>query len=195
LTRAKTLYVGSLGGVTAAQRGECDLAGVHVLDPKSGLYTRHLVTAELELLLGYRRRQGLLFRPDDPRFRGCSRAEEAVAAALADPDCLLAGRNPGSGTRVLLDRLLQGRHPPGYANQPRSHNAVAAAIAQGRADWGIGIEIVARQYGLGFLPVQDERFDFLVPRGRCKRPGVRRFRALLTDCDSRAALAELGFEA
>ena len=94
----------------------------------------------------------MLFRPGDKRFEG-KRAEDAVKAALADPSCLMVNRNAGAGTRVLIDKLVAGARPPGYANQPRSHNAVAAAIAQARADWGVAIEPVARMYGLGFLPL------------------------------------------
>ena len=63
-------------------------------------------------------------------------ASGALETALADPPALMVNRNAGSGTRVLIDGLLRGARPPGYANQPRSHNAVAAAIAQRRADWG-----------------------------------------------------------
>ena len=64
---------------------------------------------------------------------------------------------------MLIDRLLGSVRPEGYRAQPRSHNAVAvaAAVAQGRADWGVAIETVARQYGLGFLPLQEERYDFV----------------------------------
>ena len=86
--------------------------------------------------------QGFLFRPGDKRFEGKT-AEQAVKAALADPSCLMVNRNAGAGTRVLIDQLLGGARPKGYANQPKSHNAVAAAIAQARADWGIAIEPVA----------------------------------------------------
>ena len=88
----------------------------------------------------------------------------ALKAALADPAVLMVNRNAGSGTRVLVDRLLAGARPPGYANQPRSHNAVAAAVAQNRADWGVAIEPVARMYGLSFLPIAPEQYDFLLRR-------------------------------
>ena len=91
--------------------------------------------------------QGFVFRPGDARFDGLS-AAQALKAALADPAVLMVNRNAGSGTRVLIDSLLVGARPPGYANQPRSHNAVAAAVAQSRADWGVAIEPVARMYGL-----------------------------------------------
>ena len=114
--------------------------------------------------------QGVLFRPGDARFEGKS-AEDAVKAALADPACLMVNRNAGAGTRVLIDKLLGGARPPGYANQPRSHNAVAAAIAQARADWGVAIEPVARMYGLGFLPLAPEHYDFLLVESRARTPG------------------------
>jgi putative molybdopterin biosynthesis protein len=105
----------------------------------------------------------------------------------------MINRNSGSGTRILIDRLLKGAHPAGYAHQTKSHNAVALAVAQGRADWGVAIATVARQYGLGFLPLQPEDYDFVVPKARLARPPVRRFLALLAEPAVRARLAELGF--
>jgi putative molybdopterin biosynthesis protein len=102
-------------------------------------------------------------------------------------------RNAGSGTRILIDRLLKGARPPGYWLQPKSHNAVAAAIVQGRADWGVTIDGVARRYELSFIPVQDEHYDFVVPNARLDRPAVRRFRAVLDDTSLRSALADVGF--
>ena len=88
----------------------------------------------------------------------------------------MVNRNQGSGTRVLIDRLLGGAKPRGYAVQPRNHNAVAAAVVQGRADWGMTLDTIARNAGLGFLPVQEEQYDFIVPRSRANRPGVVAFR-------------------
>ncbi|HEX8740542.1 MAG TPA: molybdopterin biosynthesis protein [Casimicrobiaceae bacterium] len=191
---AKTMYVGSMGGLAAAKRGECDVAGIHLMDPATGEYNRHLVTESLTLLPGYGRMQGIVHRPGDARFAGRT-AAEAVAAALADPQCVLVNRNAGSGTRILVDRLLDGRRPPGYAVQTRSHNAVAAAVQQGRADWGVAIDTVARDYALEFIPLQEERYDFVVPTARLDRPAVRAFRELLADRAVRAALATLGFRA
>ncbi len=125
----------------------------------------HLATAGLRLVRGWQRMQGILFRPGDKRFEGRS-AQEALKAALADRSALMVNRNAGAGTRVLIDKLLEGARPPGYANQPKSHNAVAAAIAQGRADWGVAIEPVAKLYGFGFLPVAPEHYDFLLVESR-----------------------------
>lgn len=189
---AKVLNVGSLGGLAAARRGEADLAPMHLLDPKTGTYNRPLLPAGVSLIPGWRRMQGIVFRPGDARFDGRA-AEQAVAAALADPACLMVNRNAGSGTRVLIDGLLKGARPPGFLNQPKSHNAVAAAVAQGRADWGVAIATVARDYGLGFIPLAEEHYDFAVPEARLDRAPVRAFRDLLTEPATREALTALGF--
>ncbi|MCA9118513.1 MAG: hypothetical protein KDA79_25805, partial [Planctomycetaceae bacterium] len=84
----------------------------------------------LDLITGYRRSQCLVFRPGDSRFAGRS-LDEALQAATTDPDCRMVCRNGGSGTRIVIDQLLAdqlqaGQRPPGYAVQPKSHNAVAA---------------------------------------------------------------------
>jgi putative molybdopterin biosynthesis protein len=190
--RAKSLYVGSMGGVAAARRGECDVAGVHLLDPATGSYNRHLVTEGLTLLPGYGRMQGFVFRAGDARFEGRT-LDKAVKAALDDPACVMVNRNAGSGTRILIDKLVGTARPPGYGVQTKSHNAVAAAVTQERADWGIAIDTVARQYGLGFIPLQEERYDFIVPTARLDRPAVRAFRALLADRAVRDRLRAAGF--
>jgi putative molybdopterin biosynthesis protein len=189
--RSKFLAVGSTGGLDAARRGECDVAGVHLLDPTSGTYNSPFLTPALGLVRGYGRLQGIVFRSGDVRFEGRT-AAEAVAAAVADPDCLMVNRNQGSGTRALIDRLLGGARPRGYAVQPRNHNAVAAAVAQHRADWGMTLDTVARSASLGFLPVQAEQYDFIVPNTRAARPAVDAFVALLREPATRAALARLG---
>jgi putative molybdopterin biosynthesis protein len=190
---ARTLAVGSLGGVAAAGRGECDIAPVHLIDPKSGQYNVHLTGPGLTLVRGWQRMQGILFRPGDRRFEG-REPQEALKAALADTSALMVNRNAGSGTRVLVDQLLAGARPPGYANQPKSHNAVAAAIAQGRADWGLAIEPVAKLYGLGFLPVAPEHYDFLLVEKRRERPAVQAFLAALRDPTTRARITALGMQ-
>jgi putative molybdopterin biosynthesis protein len=190
---ARTIAVGSLGGVTAASRGECDLAPVHLVDPATGIYNAHLVKPGLALVKGWRRMQGFVCRSGDARFEGRS-AANAINAALADPHCLMVNRNAGAGTRVLIDQLLVGARPPGYSNQPRSHNAVAAAVAQGRADWGIAIASVAKLYGLAFLPIAPEEYDFLLVESRRGRPAVAAFLAALQDEGVREKIRALGME-
>ncbi|HUC48954.1 MAG TPA: molybdopterin biosynthesis protein [Xanthobacteraceae bacterium] len=190
---ARTIAVGSLGGVSAASRGECDVAPVHLVDTATGIYNRHLLAPGLALVPGWRRMQGFVFRTGDRRFEGKT-AEAALRAALDDPSALMVNRNAGSGTRVLSDSLLRGAKPAGYANQPRSHNAVAAAIAQGRADWGVAIEPVARMYGLSFLPIAPEHYDFLLVEARRERPAVQAFLTALRDETTQARIRALGME-
>jgi len=188
----KFLAVGSTGGLEAARRGECDLAGTHLLDPETGTYNRPYLTPDLELVEGYGRLQGVLYRPGDGRFEGRT-AAQAIAAVKDDPGCVMVNRNRGSGTRILIDRLLAGARPPGYPVQTRSHNAVAAAVAQGRADWGVAIEWVARHAGLDFLPLEDEHYDFVIPKARLDRPAVVAFRELIAEPDVRKKLGRMGF--
>src|SRR3984885_1625537 len=190
---ARTIAVGSSGGVAAASRGECDLAPVHLVDPAIGIYNKHLLAPGLALIPGWRRMQGFVYRSGDSRFEGRT-AESALKAALADPAVLMVNRNAGSGTRVLIESLLGRARPSGYANQPRSHNAVAAAVAQDRADWGLAIEPVARMYGLSFLPVAPEEYDFLLRETRRERPAVRAFLAALRDETTRQRIRALGME-
>jgi putative molybdopterin biosynthesis protein len=189
---SKCLAVGSTGGLEAAKRGECDIAGIHLLDPSTDEYNRPFLTDALDLIPGYGRLQGIVFRPGDRRFEGKT-IDDAVAAALADSECVLVNRNRGSGTRVLIDRLLNSARPSGYLAETRSHNAVAAAVAQGRADWGVAIEPVARDSGLGFIPLREERYDFVAPKSRRERPAVRALAALLQRDAVRQALRTRGF--
>lgn len=192
--RARTIWVGSSGGLACLRRGECDLAAMHLLDPETGRYNAPYLTPGLALAPGWGRRQGVVHRPGDARFAGRG-PEEAIRAAAADPDCVMVNRNTGSGTRMLVDGLLGGARPPGFWNQPRSHNAVAAAVAQGRADWGVAIASVASAYGLGFLPLTLERYDFAYAAGRAGEPALAAFLAVLAEPETAAALAELGFAA
>ncbi len=189
----KSMHVGSQGGLAAVRRGECDLAGIHLMDPESGEYNRPYLEPGMRLLPGYLRLQGFVYRPDDPRFANVANPREAVAAALADAECIMVNRNAGSGTRVLIDQLLEGARPAGYAVQTKSHNAVATAVAQGRADWGIAIDTVARLYGPSFLPLQEEHYDFAIPESRWESPAVQRFIGLLNDPEARAELEAMGF--
>jgi putative molybdopterin biosynthesis protein len=105
----------------------------------------------------------------------------------------MVNRNAGSGTRILIDGLLGDARPPGYGVQTKSHNAVATAVAQGRADWGVAIDTVAAMYGLGFIPLLEEHYDFVVPSARLGRPAVARFVALLADSEVKEGLRGLGF--
>jgi putative molybdopterin biosynthesis protein len=188
----RSIAVGSLGGLAAAKRGECDFAPIHLFDEKSESYNTPFLGPGLELVPGWRRMQGIVFCAGDARFEGLD-AQAAVRAALADPVCIMVNRNQGAGTRIMIDRLLGEARPDGYWNQPRSHNAVAAAVAQHRADWGMTIAPVAHAAGLGFIPFAEEHYDFALVTARKYRPAVQAFLAALASDEARVALTQAGF--
>ncbi len=131
--------------------------------------------------------QGVVTRADESRD---------VDSLLADPNLRMVNRNRGSGTRILIDELLGDTRPPGYVYEPRSHYAVAAAVAQRRADWGITIEPIAKQSDLRFRPLRAEHYDFAVPVDRWERPAIIALRDLLRpETDLRAELESMGFGA
>jgi len=188
---SKFIAVGSEGGLAAVRRGEGDAAGVHLFDPESGEYNRPFLPEGFELVHGYGRMQGLVFRSGDVRFEG-KRADDAVREVAGLDGVVMVNSNRGSGTRALIDLLLEEARPAGYAVEASSHHAVAAAVAQGRADFGVAIDIVARQRGLGFAPIREERFDFVVASARKNRPGVRALVGAIADPTVRAELGALG---
>jgi len=195
----KFLAVGSTAGLRAVERGECDLAGIHLLDPKTNTYNQPFLSDNLELIRGYTRQQGILFRADDQRFAGKS-LDEIRALVTTDTDIVMVNRNQGSGTRILIDDFLRGSddatneqvQPIGYPIQSRSHNAVAASISQERSDWGVAIEVVAKQNKLGFLPLRDEEYDFVV-RKDAKSRAITLFQEILSSKAATEVLSERGF--
>ncbi|MGN1055901.1 MAG: substrate-binding domain-containing protein, partial [Comamonas sp.] len=190
--RIKTMNIGSTGGLLAAKRGECDVAGIHLLDPHTNTYNAPLLSPGLQLIPGYGRMQGIVFRKDDVRFAASDMAS-ALSVIVSDARCSMVNRNPGSGTRILLDQLLGAHRPSGYGLQTKSHNAVAVAVAQKRADWGMAIDTVAAQYGLGFIPVQQEEYDFVIPEQRLRREAVQLFVQTLQSERAQEAFQQLGF--
>jgi len=200
---SKLITVGSSAGLEAVRRGECDLAGIHLLDSKTGQYNRPFTTDDMILIEGYGRSQGIVYRRGDPRFEAKA-IEEIIAVVRESPDPasgtlhpesspIMVNRNQGSGTRILIDQLLAGKRPRGYAVQASTHNAVAAAVSQGRADWGLAIESVARANDLGFLPYKDEHYDFVIPKSRRDRPAVKAFVELLAEPSTIERLQQFGF--
>ncbi len=156
--------VGSLGGLVALRDGLCHLAGSHLLDPDTGEYTlpyldRVLGDGAGAVIRLVHRQQGLLVAPGNPL--GLAAVED-----LARPGVRYVNRQRGAGTRVLLDHELtrRGVDPAaldGYRREESSHLAVAAAVASGRADAGLGILAAARAFGLGFVPVAEEPYDLV----------------------------------
>ena len=122
---------------------------------------------------------------------------ELLIAVILSAQCTDARVNlttPTLFAKYPTPEKLGRARPSGYANQPRSHNAVAAAVAQNRADWGVAIEPVARMYGLSFLPIAPEDYDFLLLQARRGRPAVQAFLAALRDETTRARIRSLGME-
>jgi putative molybdopterin biosynthesis protein len=187
--------VGSLGGLVALRDGLCHLAGSHLLDPATGDYTLPYV----DQILGGRdvgvvrlvhRDQGLIVAPGNPLgLRGIG--------DLTRPGVRYVNRQRGAGTRVLLDHELRtcGINPDaidGYAREEHTHLAVAAAVAAGRGDAGLGIMAAARAFGLGFLPVTREPYDLVVARQDAEGRRLAPLWALLRSGKFRAAVQDLG---
>ena len=147
----------------------------------------------MKLVKGYRRGQGFIFREDDPRFQGFQESfQERFEEMLSDPELRMINRNRGSGTRVLIDGLLGKHQPQGFLYEAKSHQAVAAAVAQSRADWGVAIRSVAEDQGLGFIPLQDEEYDFIIPESRLQKPAVQALIGLLDEKPIIERLEQMG---
>jgi putative molybdopterin biosynthesis protein len=189
--RVKSIPVGSTAGIAALARGEGDVAGVHLLDEASGEYNEAFLPDGIRLVRGYGRRQGIAFRDGD-ELLNCVTLDELVDV-LRGSNRRMINRNPGSGTRVLIDGLLSGAQPDGYLHQARTHHAVAAAIEQGRSDWGMTLDTIAASAGLEFFFIADERYDVAIRSDRWDRPAVVALRQLLEDPGVRRDLAALGF--
>ncbi|RQD74043.1 MAG: molybdopterin biosynthesis protein, partial [Candidatus Syntrophonatronum acetioxidans] len=159
-------HVGSMGGLMALRRGETHLAGSHLLDEKTGEYNipyikRLLPAREVVLINLVYREQGLIFPPGNPK-------KITSLEDLARKDISFVNRQKGAGTRLLLDYHLQKmennpQNIKGYEREEYSHLAVAAAVASGAADTGMGILAAAKALGLDFLPLAEERYDIIIP--------------------------------
>ena len=198
--RVQLIAQGSQGGLAAAARGHCDVAPIHLLDPRSGRYNHDFVPPACSLVPGYGRMQGLVTRPDETRLVAAT-APFALPTAVLDPAVQMVNRNRGSGTRVVIDELLApllaggAARPAGYTHEARSHAGVVACVAQGRADWGVAIASAAAPAGLAFTPIREERYDFVIPDARRERPAVQAFLAALADPRLRDRLRADGFAA
>ncbi len=190
--QVRFMSTGSSAGLNALKTGQCDIAGIHIFNPQSNTYNQHCITSNLHLIKGYRRNQGLVFRKGDPRFIGNS-AKEIVDKVKQDPSCLMINRNLGSGTRILIEQLLDGSKPKGYLVQTSNHQAIFTAIQQKRADWGVAVQSLGEE-DTDFLPIQDEYYDFMVAKSRLQKKSVQVFIELLQDKVVQASLAEIGLK-
>ncbi len=189
------LPMGSLEGLIALRQGLGHVAGCHLLDPESGEfnlpYVRHLFPGRpVDVVTLVHRRQGLMLPAGNPR--GIASLADALAVRAR-----FVNRNPGSGTRVWLDRLLAaegvaGATVPGYDDELFAHRDVAQAVADGRADVGLGICAAALPLGLEFVPLLEERFDLVVPAEHRHTALVEPLLARLRSSEFKGAVEALG---
>ena len=176
-------FAGSEEALRGLLDGRCAVAGFHVprLSAGSPLFSRALrplLRPGTHKLIGsHWRRQGLMVRPG----AACPQAIEALASG----SWRFVNRQPGSGTRLLMDHLLQeaGVRPEAiegyFARTEHTHVAVAAAVASGSADVGLGIEAAAREFGLDFRPLVDEDYYLVCLKDALDTPAVEQLRATL----------------
>lgn len=193
--RLSSSNVGSLGGLLAVRRGEAHLAGSHLLDEETGEYNLPYIRRLLEgqrlvvVNLVYRE-QGLMVARGNPKgIRGLK--------DLLRGDVVFINRQKGSGTRVLLDYQLKqagldAGGIAGYQREEFSHTAVAAAVASGAADVGLGILAAARALGLEFVPLLKERYDLVIPAAYYEFPLLQPLLEVIRSEEFRAQVAALG---
>ncbi len=157
--------VGSMGGIMAVRNNEAHIAGIHMLDDKTGEYNipfvnKYLTKGNWQLVRLARREQGLMVLPGNPK-------NIKILEDLGREDITYVNRQRGSGTRMLLDHLvprtgLRVEHITGYEKEVSTHMAVAATITAGAADTGLGIRAAATALGLEFIPISHECYDILL---------------------------------
>jgi putative molybdopterin biosynthesis protein len=199
---AKVINAGSSGGLSAIRRGEADIAGTHLLDEETGMYNKPFLlkyglSKKALMVKGYIREQGLIVAKDNPK------KVKDIEDMLRE-DISIINRNPGSGTRMLLDMHLRRIAAEksmdfgeliakirGYSIEAKSHTAVAVAVLMGKADVGIGIKTVASRYGLDFIPLRGEEYDFVIRKERLSKASVRNFIETLRSEEFKKALERL----
>ncbi len=192
--RLVSANVGSLAGLLTLQRGEAHLAGSHLLDPETGEYNltyvrKYLPGTPVRIVTLAGREQGLIIEPGNPK--SIKDLEDLIR-----PEIRFVNRQRGAGTRVLLDYHLnlKGIAPDGiigYNQEEYTHLGVAAAVASGRADCGLGVVAAARALELDFIPLYQERYDLVVPKSISNQDLVAPIFDLLQDSSFRAAVSAL----
>ncbi len=190
--------VGSLGGLLALERGETHIAGTHLLDSASGVYNipdikKAILKVPLVLVHLAQREQGILVARGNPHAL-------TDLKDLARSDIRFVNRQPGSGTRVLLDHELKkcGVDPTaifGYEREEFTHMAVGVAIASGLADAGLGVRAAATALELDFIPVANEQYDLAMTRSFYQSDyGAKLMQILRSDAFKQAVEALGGYD-
>lgn len=186
-------HVGSMGAVNAVKNGTAHLGGVHLLDTQTGQYNKSYIEKYLpegaaRLLRGVGRVQGLMVKKGNPL--GIESFADIAGHTYVN-------RQLGSGTRILCDYLIKKQSIDknaieGYRNEEFTHTAVAAQIAAGNADCGLGIYSAAKMYDLDFIPVCVEQYDFLVNEAAADSEAVKAFFEILESDELKKRLEEMG---
>lgn len=158
-------HVGSMGAIMAIKNGEAHLGAIHLFDEETGIYNipfvkKYFSKSEVKIVEGVCRIQGLMVQKGNPK--GIKDIRD-----IQRQDIAYVNRQKGSGTRVLMDYFVKRKgikkeNIRGYDREELTHTNVAAIIAGGSADVGMGIQSVANIYGLDFIPICEEHYDFLV---------------------------------
>ena len=191
--RLSSTHIGSLGGLMALQRGEAHITPTHLLDEETGIYNESYICSlfpgeDMVLVKGVGRIQGIMVASGNPL--GIKGIEDLTRVSFVN-------RQRGAGTRVLLDyKLKQAGISPsevrGYDAEAATHMAVAAQVAGGEADCGMGVYSAAHAMGLDFIPVGEEEYDFAMRPETLELPEMQSFLRLLTGDEFRAELDRLG---
>jgi len=192
--RLASANVGSQGGLIALRRGEAHLAGSHLLDVETGEYNisyirQYMPNIPVKVVALVGREQGLILKRGNPK--GIKSLEDLIRLKVE-----FVNRQRGAGTRVLLDYHLKkiAVHPNsivGYSQEEYTHLGVAAAVASGRADCGLGIAAAAQALDLDFIPLFKERYDLVIPNAHAGSDLLAPLFGLLADSDFRKAVSQL----
>jgi putative molybdopterin biosynthesis protein len=188
-------HVGSMGGLMAIKRGVCHLAGSHLLDPTDGSYNiayikRYLPDVEVKLINLVFRDQGLIVPSKNPKnIQGIK--------DLIREDVTFINRQPGSGTRILLDFQLKALQISpdqisGYENEEYTHMAVAVAVLSGAVDVGLGIYAAALALGLDFIPVVTEQYDLVIPKHHFESENIQKLLEIINSDPFKSRIEAMG---
>ena len=188
-------HVGSMGGIMAIRRGEAHAAGCHLLDTATGSYNlsflkKYFPNGGVKLIRCVGRQQGLMVAHGNPL--GIEQFSD-----VARPGLRYVNRQKGSGTRILTDFLCKqnGLDPAaiyGYEREELTHTSVAAQIANGSADAGMGIYSAAKLYDLDFIPICIEEYDLIIPDHAWDTPVVQQLLETLKSDAFKEKLLSMG---
>lgn len=188
-------HTGSMGGIMAVRRRETHVAGIHLLDEKDGSYNESYIRkyfpgGGVRLVECVGRTQGIMAAKDNPK-------QITGIESLVLPEIRYVNRQKGSGTRILVDYLCRKHRLDtasiyGYEREEFTHTSVAAQIASGSADAGMGIYSAAKMYGLAFIPVCTEQYDLLIPDSAWETPLVQEMLEILRSREFAEKLQQLG---